>query len=84
MDVVRSVLSATYSEFTYPTVYSFICDLKKKKVYLYNFHNFEEVHVINLEKELENGKKSYFIPDLFMIKTQAAILFDRFGKKKEN
>lgn len=81
IDLVRSVLSATHSEYSYPTLYSNIYDLKNKKVYLYNFHNFEEVVVIDLIKELKKGKMSYKIPDLFFIKTQAARLFERHLQK---
>jgi tetratricopeptide (TPR) repeat protein len=77
VDVVRSVLSATHAEYSHPTVYSFICDLKERVVYVYNFHNFEAVRTFNLREELKKGKKSYFIPDLFLVKTQAASLFDR-------
>lgn len=81
IDVVRSVLSATHSEYSYPTLYSNIYDLKNKKAYLYNFHNFEEVVVIDLARELKKGKKSYDIPALFKVKTQAARLFEKYGKK---
>ncbi len=76
--LVRSVLSATHSEYKYPTLYSNIYDLKNKKVYLYNFHNFEEVVTIDLEEALETGKQTHDIPSLFIVKTQAARLFERF------
>jgi len=78
--LVRSVLSATHSEYSYPTLYSNIYDLKNKKVYLYNFHNFEEVVIIDLVRELKKGKKTYDIPSLFTVKTQAARQFDRHRK----
>ncbi|MCP5052594.1 MAG: hypothetical protein GY940_35830 [bacterium] len=83
IDLVRSVLSATHSEYSYPTLYSNIYDLKNKKVYLYNFHNFQEVLIIDLAKELKKERKSYKIPDLFFIKTQAARLFERHLQKTE-
>ena len=79
--LVRSVLSATHSELRYPTLYSNICDLKNKIVYLYNFHNFEEAYVIDLAKELKKGGKTYDIPSLFLVKTQAARLFERLTSK---
>ncbi len=78
VDLVRSVLSATHNEYKYPTLYSYICDLKNKKINLYNFHNFEEVVVIDLAKELKKGKQTYDIPSLFKVKTQAARMFERF------
>ncbi len=79
--LVREVLSATHSEFFYPTLYSNIYDLKNKKIYLYNFHDFEHAVVLDLAEELKKGKKSYDIPSLFPIKTQAARLFERYASK---
>jgi tetratricopeptide (TPR) repeat protein len=78
IDLVRSALSATANEFYFPTVYSTLCDLKQKRIYLYNFHNFEEAFVIDLAKELTIGKHAFDIPSLFRVKTQAALLFDRY------
>ncbi|MGD2073073.1 MAG: tetratricopeptide repeat protein, partial [Candidatus Thorarchaeota archaeon] len=76
LDLVRAVLSATHQEGQYPTVYSNICDLRKGILYLYNFHNFEEVIQFNLEEELKKGRKVYDIPSLFLIKTHVAHVFD--------
>jgi tetratricopeptide (TPR) repeat protein len=81
VDLVRRVLSATHNEFFYPTVYSNIYDLKNKLVYLYNFHNFEEVVIIDLDQELKKGKNMHEIPSLFTIKTQAALAFERYSPK---
>jgi predicted choloylglycine hydrolase len=80
IDLVRAVLSATHSEGQYPTVYSNIYDLKNKRIYLYNFHNFEEVAYFNLDRELKRGKRTFNIPSLFKVKTQAARLFDLYKK----
>jgi tetratricopeptide (TPR) repeat protein len=77
LDLVRAVLSATHQEGQYPTVYSNICDLRNGILYLYNFHNFEEVVQFNLEEELKKGKKVYDIPSLFSIKTHMAYVFAR-------
>jgi tetratricopeptide (TPR) repeat protein len=77
LDLVRAVLSATHQEGQYPTVYSNICDLRNGILYLYNFHNFEEVIQFHLEAELKKGKKSYDIPSLFSVKTHVAYVFDR-------
>jgi len=60
VDLFRRVLSATHFEQSHgemsTTLYSYICDLKKGDIYLYNFHNFEEAAKINLEEELKKGK----------------------------
>jgi tetratricopeptide (TPR) repeat protein len=76
LDLVRAVLSATHQEGQYPTIYSNICDLKNGILYLYNFHNFEEVVRFNLEEELKKGRKVYDIPSLFSVKTHMAYVFD--------
>ena len=75
LELVRAVLSATHQEGQYPTVYSNICDLKNGILYLYNFHNFEEVVQFNLEEELKKGKKFYDIPSLFPVKTHMEYVF---------
>jgi tetratricopeptide (TPR) repeat protein len=65
IDVIREILSATHAEGDYPTNYSNICDLKNGIVYLYNFHNFEHVVIINLKDELKKGKRIQEISSLF-------------------
>jgi tetratricopeptide (TPR) repeat protein len=77
LDLVRAVLSATHQEGQYPTVYSNICDLRNGILYLYNFHNFEEVVRFDLTEELKKGNKTYDIPSLFPVKTHVAYVFDR-------
>jgi tetratricopeptide (TPR) repeat protein len=77
LDLVRAVLSVTHQEGQYPTVYSNICDLKNGILYLYNFHNFEEVVTFDLEEELKKGNEVYDIPSLFSVKTHMAYVFDR-------
>lgn len=77
LDLVRAVLSATHQEGQYPTVYSNICDLKNGIIYIYNFHNFEEVVRFSLEAELKKGNTSYDLPSLFSVKTHVAHVFDR-------
>jgi len=69
VDLFRRILAATHLDhevgFSRPTVYSNIYDLKKGLVYVYHFHNFENVAVIDLAEELKKGKHSYDIPSLF-------------------
>ncbi|OFX86015.1 MAG: hypothetical protein A2W99_16585 [Bacteroidetes bacterium GWF2_33_16] len=65
VDIARNILSTTHQEGKYPTQYSYICDLNEGKIYLYHFHNFENVVVFNLKEELKKGKHSYEIQSLF-------------------
>lgn len=75
VDLIRRILSATHWEESggsrITTLYSYICDLKNGKIYLYNFHNFEEVVKINLKEELKKGEKVYTILSLFLYETFA-------------
>jgi len=68
LDSVRRVLAATHQEGYVNTLYSNICDLKNKKMYLYYFHNFEEPVVIDLGEELQKGKHGSDLPALFEIR----------------
>ena len=61
----RRVLAATAQEGGSPTQYSNVFDLKKGLIYLYHFHNFEEVVVFDLEKELAKGEHVLEIAGLF-------------------
>lgn len=80
--LIRRVLSATsYDVYFGQTLYSTICDLKQKKVYLYHFHNFEEGVTFDLDKELQKGKTSYPIPSLFKIRPHSEYWFNRLGSQ---
>ena len=48
------------------TIYSNICDLVNRDVYLFYSHNFDQVVKFNLEEELEQGVHLYKIADLFL------------------
>jgi hypothetical protein len=59
------VLAATHQEGPYPTQYSNIYDLKNRRVYLFHYHNFEELLVIDLPEEMKKGVQSYEISSIF-------------------
>ena len=82
VNVVRKTLSAVHKEWFAPTIYSYICDLKSKTVYVYNFHNFEEIYEFNLNEELKKGKHYFNIPDLFVIKTEASVEHSNIAPKR--
>jgi len=67
VDMVRSILSATHMEFQTPTVYSNICDLGSGDIYIYYFHNFEEVVKMNIFEELKKGETRYLVESLFKV-----------------
>jgi len=59
------ILAATHQEGKYPTQYSQIYNLKDNIIYLFYFHNFDEMIVIKLNQELNRGARSYNLPALF-------------------
>jgi tetratricopeptide (TPR) repeat protein len=76
VDLFRRILNATHqevcSQWMTSTIYSYICDLKKGEIYIYNFHNFEDVVKINLQEELTKGERFHPILSLFPYETFAA------------
>jgi len=64
-ELFRSICDATHAEGPGPTVLSTIHDLKTGDIYIYDFHNFNEVVKINLHEELMKGQQYYKIPQLF-------------------
>ncbi len=59
------ILAATHQEGKYPTQYSQIYNLKDNIIYLFYFHNFDELIKIHLDQELSRGARSYNLPALF-------------------
>jgi hypothetical protein len=82
VDLIRKVLAATsYDVDLGQTVYSTICDLKRKKVYLYNFHFFEEVVTYDVVAELAKGNASHAVPPLFEVSTHNEFWFNHLGSQ---
>ena len=61
VDYFRNLLNLTHQQGQYGTMYSSIYDLKRGLIYVYLYRNFEDVHVIDLRKQL---KKGYRIEEL--------------------
>jgi hypothetical protein len=79
VDLIRSVLSATHFDYISPTLYSNICDLRKRRIYLYLFHNFEEEQVFDSDKTLKEGKAEYPMHSLFATVPFSAHQFGQIG-----
>lgn len=65
VDLFRRILSAVHFEGDSKTLYSNIYDLKRNIIYVYLFHNYENVVKIDLDKELRKGYHVYDLPSLF-------------------
>ena len=81
IDLFRRILAATHQEGNSPTQYSNIYDLTARVMYLYHFHNFENVVRIDLKEELRKGPHKLEIPSLFP-RTHAAEAYAR-GYERE-
>ncbi|MFH1195420.1 MAG: hypothetical protein V1720_06885 [bacterium] len=69
LDIFRNALNATHSEGEYKTQYSNIYDLKNKIVYLYYFYDYDNVVKIDLDVELQKGKRTIEMHELFPANT---------------
>ena len=76
--VLRRILMAVHQEADSPTLYSNIYDLQRRVVYLYHFHNFENVVVLDLAEELKKGKRELDLPALF----PPTVAAEDFARKK--
>ena len=74
IDLIRRILSDTHKEGKYPTQYSNIYDLKNGKIYLYHFHNYENLIELDIEEELKKRKHTIDLPSLFP-KSNAALSY---------
>lgn len=70
VEYFKSILNATHVEGALNnTLYSTIFDLSRGIIYLYHWHQFEEVAVLKVEEELAKGKITIRIKDLFSPET---------------
>ena len=79
----RRILAATHQEGNATTQYSNIYDLRARIMYLYHFHNFENVVRIDLSEELRKGAHRVDIPALFP-RTYAAEAHARWYESQQN
>lgn len=81
VSLFRRILADTHQEGTYPTQYSNIYDLKNGIIYLYSFHNYESVVVLNLKEELAKGRRVIDLKSLFP-EMHAAIYYQKQIQKE--
>lgn len=65
IDLFRSICDAVHQEGKSPTSLSTVYDVISGDLYVYYFHNYEEVLVFNLYEELVKGENYYKIPDYY-------------------
>ncbi len=84
VDLFRSILAGVHQEPGQkqgsPTMYSNIYDLKNGIIYVYHFHNYLDCRIIDVKKELEKGKHSYSIADLF---EHSLFAYDVFAERSK-
>jgi hypothetical protein len=70
VDYFKSILDSTHVEGSFNnTLYSNIFDLTNGIIYLYYWHQFNEVVVLKVDKELAKGKITVSLKDLFSKET---------------
>ena len=71
--MLKNLLNLTHQEGELSTQYSNIYDLKRGKIYVYLFHDFEHVYTIDLKEELSKGYRlemlAYHFPISFAYET---------------
>ena len=67
VEYCRDILAKTRQNGLAATQYSNVYDLQNGLVYLYHFHNFEEVVRLNLQEELAKGAHEVDLPSLFSV-----------------
>jgi len=85
VDYFRSILDAAHVETAVGnTLYSNVFDLKKGIIYLYYWHQFEEVAVLNVAEEIDRKPQLTRIRELFSDETvkRADEEFRNYQKKK--
>jgi tetratricopeptide (TPR) repeat protein len=83
-DLARAILSNVHNEWRYATKYSVICDLTNAIMYIYYFHDFEEVYVLDLKEELKLGRRMFPLKDLFSEKFMDIVWTANYADKDRN
>ncbi len=69
LETVRNALEASHQEGENSrTVYSFICDLKKGEIYVYNFYDFSSTVKFKLEEQVKKGSHEHYLGQLFPLR----------------
>jgi tetratricopeptide (TPR) repeat protein len=74
LDLFRRILNDTHMEEynSSTTLYSYIHDLARGDVYIYNFHDYDHAIKLNIREELKKGEHVILISSLFPYETFAA------------
>jgi hypothetical protein len=65
VELIRQVLDATHQEDRAQTVYSQVYDLKQGLIYVYLFHDYQNVTILKLADELAKGPRMVTVASLF-------------------
>jgi hypothetical protein len=83
LDDLQSILDAVHFEgASYNSIYSYTCDLKRGVLYLWYFHQFDEMVAVDLKEELTKGERTVEIRDLFSERTKLKALEENKAYKQ--
>ncbi|MDR3715259.1 MAG: hypothetical protein P4L51_20835 [Puia sp.] len=81
---LKEVLDRTHQEGDLTTLYSYIFDMKQGLIYVYFFHNYDHVYIIDIKKELKKGYRLENLADHFPASfTYETVIQKDPGYKKE-
>jgi len=86
VDYCRSILDAVHVEGPVSnTLYSNVIDLSSGVIYLYHWHQWNEVVKLDIAEQLAKGSRRGRISDLFSSETakKASDEYQRYNKKKK-
>ena len=66
------------------TLYSTVYDLNNGLIYLYYFHNYEHMIIINLKEELAKENHFWIIPELFPMNTEGLKFYNNYNIVRKN
>jgi hypothetical protein len=73
----RDILDAVHREgASYNTIFSYVADPRDRVLYLYYFHQFDEVVALDLDEELSRGERELEIRTLFSRRTRDRAAFE--------
>jgi hypothetical protein len=65
VEYFKGICTATHQEGMYPTIYSYVFDVKTGLIHLYHYYAYDTVVTLNLTEELNLGVHSYSLPGFF-------------------
>jgi len=70
VELFRRAMDATHQEGDFPTLYSQVYELDSNTIHLFQFHEFDDEVVLQLDEELARGPRNLAISSLFPVNAE--------------